>query len=472
MRSIRLRRRPDVASASPGSDSDPADGPASTEIDIPRALLPADHRHRVERPALLAAAPERGAPTLLRRPGRRAGARRRRRGGHRSLRGLRAGGRRSDQWAVQRPTIYEERLADRGLKIEPGVHPFLHWLSVGWDERVVPTVLFDEEFYVARHPDVASGPDWAFAQYLRAGCYAPGRSPTPFGPNYGGVPAPDARERQDPPLVTGLLHRAADYDLTRTSWLEQGVTLGAAKLAALDTERMRGLVAKAAAIEPLIAADAARAVGQLAAPHASDADADRACRGGTPHARAGARRHGGRRTRRRRRGRARGRGGRRCEHWSPTRPSWSRPPTTRRSRPRRLDGAARPRRPVVRLHGGPSAARACSTWCAAFVRGGWSSPAAPWAGGCCRRTARRCGTRCRSPPYSPHRQGPARTTRTAVTSRAASTGSTGWSPTPTRTATTWPRATCCRPHARARVLSAGRLRGRWRSPSVAGERRA
>ena len=78
--------------------------------------------------------------------------------------------------------------------------------------------------------------------------------PTPFGPNYGGGPAvPGARERHDPPLVAGLLHRAADYDLTRTSWLEEGVTLGAAKLAGLGSERMRGLVAKAAAIEPLIA---------------------------------------------------------------------------------------------------------------------------------------------------------------------------------------------------------------------------
>lgn len=152
------------------------------------------------------------------------------------------------------PDVYQERLADRGLRIEGGEHPFLHWLSVGWEERVVPTVLFDEAFYVGRHPDLASGPDWAFAQYLRAGCYAPGRSPTPFGPNYsGGAPARDARERQDPPLITGLLHRAADYDLTRTSWLEEGVAAGAAKLAALGSHRMRALVAKAAAIEPLIA---------------------------------------------------------------------------------------------------------------------------------------------------------------------------------------------------------------------------
>ncbi len=252
MRSIRLRRRPDGAAASPGSDADPADGSSSTEIDIPRSLLPGAHRHRVERPALSRRLRSAAHPRFY--------AAQVGEGAladdvelaiaHFVTSGLGDGARIS---GLFNPDIYEERLADRGLKIEPGVHPFLHWLSVGWDERVVPTVLFDEDFYVARHPDVASGPDWAFAQYLRAGCYAPGRSPTPFGPNYGGVPAPDARERQDPPLVAGMLHRAGDYDLTRTSWLEQGVTLGRAKLAALETERMRGLVAKAAAIEPLIA---------------------------------------------------------------------------------------------------------------------------------------------------------------------------------------------------------------------------
>lgn len=252
MRSIRLRRRPDAALASPGADSDPADSRQVRDLGIPRKLLPEDHRHRVERPALSrrlrsAAHPrfyaaQVGEPAIADDVEAAIA--------HFVASGLRDGARISGLFNAD---FYEERLADRGLAVKPGVDPFLHWLSVGWDERVVPTVLFDEDFYVGRHPDVASGPDWAFAQYLRAGCYAPGRSPTAFGPNYGGVPAPDARERQDPPLITGLLHRAADYDLTRTSWLEEGVTLGMTKLASLDSERMRELVAKAAAIEPLIA---------------------------------------------------------------------------------------------------------------------------------------------------------------------------------------------------------------------------
>jgi len=252
MRSIRLRRGPDVPSARHEVAAELRDGSESKDLGIPRDLLPADHRDRAELPAvsrrLRSAAHPRFYAAQV---------------GEASLAadvdaaiahfvasGLRDGARIS---GLFNPRVYQERLAERGLEVGPGIDPFLHWLTVGWDERVVPTVLFDEVFYVGRHPDLGSGPDWAFAQYLRAGCYALGRSPTPFGPNYGGVPAPDARERQDPPLVTGLLHRAADYDLTCTSWLEEGVAAGAGKLAGLATDKVRDLVAKATAIEPLIA---------------------------------------------------------------------------------------------------------------------------------------------------------------------------------------------------------------------------
>jgi hypothetical protein len=147
---------------------------------------------------------------------------------------------------------YRERLAAHGGAVPDGAHPFLHWLTVGWQERIVPTVLFDEAYYLTRHHDLRRGPEWAFAQYLRAGCYASARWPSPFGPNYGGPPAPDARARQDPPLVTGMLHRSDRYDLRRTSWLEEGVVAGHTKLAALGSPRMQALVAKAAEIEPLV----------------------------------------------------------------------------------------------------------------------------------------------------------------------------------------------------------------------------
>ncbi|KAA1418513.1 hypothetical protein F0U44_08365 [Nocardioides humilatus] len=254
MRSIRRLRRPDLGSGAAASDLlDDGDSAAwtATADSIPRDLLPADHRHRAERPALARRlrqmahprfyAAQVGDPALA--------------GdvdattAHFLGTGIRDGARVS---GLFNPDVYCERLAARGLGVASGVDPFLHWLTVGWDERIVPTVLFDEEFYVARHPDLANGQEWAFAQYVRAGSYAPGRSPTHFGPNYAGVPAPDARERQDPPLVNGLLHRAEDYDIKRSSWIEEGVVAGAAKLAVLDSPRMRDLVAKAAAIEPMI----------------------------------------------------------------------------------------------------------------------------------------------------------------------------------------------------------------------------
>lgn len=254
MRSIRRLRRPDLGSGVAASDLLDDDDPAAwtqTAESIPRDLLPADHRHRAERPALARRlrqvahprfyAAQVGEPALA---GDVDGAT-----AHFLAAGLRVGARIS---GLFNPDVYRERLAARGLAVAPGVDPFLHWLTVGWDERIVPTVLFDEDFYVARHPDLANGPEWPFAQYVRAGCYAPGRSPTHFGPNYAGVPAPDARERQDPPLVEALLHHAEDYDLTRTSWPEEGVVRGAAKLAGLSSPRMQSLVAKAAAIEPMI----------------------------------------------------------------------------------------------------------------------------------------------------------------------------------------------------------------------------
>ena len=172
MRSIRLRRRADEGSASPGADR-PRDG---ARVERPRhpAEAAAGGPPATRRAAGAGAAPpERGAPAVLRRPGRRAGARRRRRRrrsptssppGCATVRG-------SAGCSTPTSTRSGSRSADS--RSSAGVDPFLHWLTVGWDERVVPTVLFDEAFYVGRHPDLASGPDWAFAQYLRAGLLRP-----------------------------------------------------------------------------------------------------------------------------------------------------------------------------------------------------------------------------------------------------------------------------------------------------------
>lgn len=253
MRSIRLRRRSGSASPSSSIGAPVDQDLAAVDRWLPRELLPVAHRAGYDRAVLARRlrvlahprfyAAQVGDPALADDVD---GAI-----AHFLREGLRVGRRIS---GLFNPDVYRGRLEEAGVDLGADEDLFLHFLLVGWEERVVPTVLFDEAFYLGRHPDLSTGPEWGFAQYARAGCYASGRSPTPFGPNYGGVPAVDARERQDPPLVAGLLHRAADYDLSRSSWLEEGVQAGATKLAALDSDRMRALVTKAAAIEPLVAA--------------------------------------------------------------------------------------------------------------------------------------------------------------------------------------------------------------------------
>lgn len=149
--------------------------------------------------------------------------------------------------ALFQPDWYRSRAAAAGLAVEGD--PFEHFLEVGWDARVVPTPLYDEEWYVRSTPDVGRG-EWGFEHYLRVGCYLKGSKAGPYAPNYGEHEPARAAQRHQPVLLTGMLHRAAEYDLRRTSWLEEGVAAGAAKLAGLEDPRVRDLVAKAAAIEP------------------------------------------------------------------------------------------------------------------------------------------------------------------------------------------------------------------------------
>lgn len=156
--------------------------------------------------------------------------------------------------ALFHPQWYADRLAELG---EPAPQrPFLHWLTVGWERRIVPTPLFDEDFYARRHPHVAtqlrSQRRWGFAHYLTTGCYQPQWTPSPLGRHHpGGDPARDPASAA-PLLVRELLHRADEHDLARTSWLEEGCVAALRRLAALRSPRMRELVARAAALEPRI----------------------------------------------------------------------------------------------------------------------------------------------------------------------------------------------------------------------------
>jgi hypothetical protein len=129
---------------------------------------------------------------------------------------------------------------------------FLHWLAVGWNRRIVPTPLFDEGFYKERYRDIATSYPWTFVHFLKEGCYEPDRLASPHGRHHPGGADPQAAERQAPLLLREMLYRAEHYDLSRTSWAEEGARAAWAKYDALRSSRMTELVAKAADIEPLV----------------------------------------------------------------------------------------------------------------------------------------------------------------------------------------------------------------------------
>lgn len=152
--------------------------------------------------------------------------------------------------ALFHPEWYAQQLAARGLELPTGVVPFFHWLTVGWQERIVPTPLFDEDYYREQHPGVDS--PWAFAHYLKRGCYQPHWKPSPLGRHHPGGGDPDALRRQRPLLLRELLHRADEYDLGSTSWLEEGCRAALTRFDRMSSPWAEAMIAKAADVEPLI----------------------------------------------------------------------------------------------------------------------------------------------------------------------------------------------------------------------------
>ncbi len=154
--------------------------------------------------------------------------------------------------ALFNPDWYLEQSERAGIAIEPDTVPFLHWLSVGWDEQIVPTPLFHQGFYEERYPGAATSWDWSFVHFLTRGCYQADRLASPNGRHHPGGEDPQARELQAPLLLREMLYRAEDYDLSRTSWAEEGARVARAKYDALHSAEMTALVTKAGEIEPLI----------------------------------------------------------------------------------------------------------------------------------------------------------------------------------------------------------------------------
>lgn len=159
--------------------------------------------------------------------------------------------------ALFAPDWYAATLAERGAEVPSGpTELFFHWLTVGWSERIVPTPLFDADWFAHRHPALAAelqrSGRWSFEYYLVEGCYQPGWVPSPLGRHHpGGDPERDPATG-DPLLMRELLHRAGDFDLARTSWLEEGQRAGLERLASLDSPRMRALIDAAVALDPAV----------------------------------------------------------------------------------------------------------------------------------------------------------------------------------------------------------------------------
>lgn len=99
------------------------------------------------------------------------------------------------------PEWYLLRHADIALS---GVHPLWHWLALGWREGRMPNPLFEPRWYLAQYPDVAEAGGNPLLHYLQSGA-AEGRQPGPlFDPRWYAAAYPDAAGGN--PLSHFLLH--------------------------------------------------------------------------------------------------------------------------------------------------------------------------------------------------------------------------------------------------------------------------
>lgn len=145
-----------------------------------------------------------------------------------------------------------ERTGNR-LPVAPA-QAFFHWLSVGWEQEIVPTPLFDERYYRDRHRDLENLEAWPFLHFLNHGCFEPGRRPSPWVAAARG-PGRNLKVEQNPVLLTELMTEesgAPVMDLRRSSPLEDRAIVMASKAERLRSPAMQRLVDAAAAIEPLV----------------------------------------------------------------------------------------------------------------------------------------------------------------------------------------------------------------------------
>lgn len=152
------------------------------------------------------------------------------------------------------PAWYRAQVENSSCRpIRRGVEPFFHWLTVGWHRRIVPTPLFDDDYYRARYPDLVPRNPWLFTHYVTKGVFEPSRQPSAVVPPPRTIGAHAVRSR-DPVLLETMVRQASAgvVDLRKSSPLEDAAIQLREKLTRLNGPTMSALVERAAAIEPLV----------------------------------------------------------------------------------------------------------------------------------------------------------------------------------------------------------------------------
>lgn len=150
------------------------------------------------------------------------------------------------------PAWYAELVErETGEPLPPDYHPFFHWLTVGRHALWVPTPLYDDDYYTARHPDAARYQHWAFAHYMEHGAYERGRRPSTYVQPIA-AEHPGAKVQRRPFLLDQVLVDASPEQLRRSSPLEDRTIEVRRKTERLADPVIQEMVAKAYAIEPLV----------------------------------------------------------------------------------------------------------------------------------------------------------------------------------------------------------------------------
>jgi len=168
--------------------------------------------------------------------------------------------------AVQRhldldPTSHIPPLPDRGNAI-------VHFIEFGMKGRIVPSLLFDEDFYRTTYLDIGLSDIWGFEHYIRSGIAEPDRQPSRFFQPTHYLAQRDDSRRYTRALTDYFLEgEAAGLSPSPDVQLGLGETAGARddeimletlarvvadKIDRLAQPKLRDLIEKAVAIEPMI----------------------------------------------------------------------------------------------------------------------------------------------------------------------------------------------------------------------------